>query len=103
MFFGRDARTGCGIIYPEGGMIMLRYRWFFFFALFLLLIPAFYSTGRAAVGNLSDFLPRGAKIVQVIADTAFDEDAEVEYLVLYSLRDTFGLVLLDHRAQNRYT
>lgn len=82
---------------------MLRYRWFFFFALFLLLIPAFYSTGRAAVGNLSDFLPRGAKIVQVIADTAFNEDAEVEYLVLYSLRDTFGLVLLDHRAQNRYT
>lgn len=83
---------------------MLRYRWFFFFFLYLLMTLTCYPIGSATVGDLSDFLPRGAKIVQVIADTAFDEDDDdVEYLVLYSLRDTFGLVLLDHRAQNRYS
>ena len=81
---------------------MIQSRWCLFFFLFFLLILSGYPTGNAAIGELSDFLPRGAKIAQVIADTAFDDDDGLEYLVLYSLRDTFGLVLLDRGAQ-RYS
>lgn len=55
------------------------------------------------MGELGDFLPRGAKIVQIISDARFDHDDDVEYLVLYSLQGRFGLILLDRGNNQRYS
>ena len=71
----------------------------------LLLFFSFNADGfsGAAVGELGNFLPRGAKIIQVISDARFDLDDDLEYLVLYSLRDRFGLILLDRGNNRRYS
>lgn len=77
-------------------------RVFFFILLFLFLVLSSGHFGSAAVGELVDFLPRGAKIIQVITDARFDQDDDKEYLILYSLQSRFGLILLDRRNQ-RYS
>ena len=76
-----------------------------FFFSWLILIFAIITGGfsSAAVGELGDFLPRGAKIVQIISAARFDHDDDVEYLVLYSLQGRFGLILLDRGNNQRYS
>lgn len=74
-----------------------------FILLFLLIAFSTGGSGRATVGELGDFLPRGSKIMQVVSDARFDHDGDLEYLVLYSLRNRFGLILLDRGNNQRYS
>ena len=84
----------------------MRGKTYFFFVIFVFFLTLSLSVGylpKVEAGwELTDFFPLGSKIVQIIADTAFDEDDEVEYLCLYSLQGRLGVMLLD-RTNQGYT
>src|SRR5690554_2160092 len=92
--------------YITGGGVIVRGKTYFFFVIFVFFLTLSLSVGylpKVEAGwELTDFFPLGSKIVQIIADTAFDEDDEVEYLCLYSLQGRLGVMLLD-RTNQGYT
>ncbi|HEY8345588.1 MAG TPA: hypothetical protein VIL66_10410 [Bacillota bacterium] len=79
----------------------MRGRQFYFLCLTaILLTTAFLSLPSIEAGwELTDYFPLGSKIVQIIADAAFDRDEQVEYLCLYSLQGRLGVMLLDQTPQ----
>jgi hypothetical protein len=81
---------------------MGRTRGFLFFYIALFLIIIFIPFTVAANSDLLNYLPLGANIIQCVARAEFDADPDVEYLILYSLQENYGLMMLD-LIDGRYT
>lgn len=78
---------------------MRRCRRFIFITVLLIVILSYPRPDAGAAWDLTDFFPLGANIIQIIPDSAFDDDDDVEYLCLYSLQGRLGVTLLDRRDQ----
>ena len=63
-----------------------------FILLFLLIAFSTGGSGRATVGNSGIFYPEVRRLFR-LSPMRFDHDGDLEYLVLYSLRNRFGLIL----------
>jgi hypothetical protein len=72
---------------------------FLWCTLFLIILTAIPTS---ASNDLLDHLPPGANIIQFFALAEFDEDPDEEYLILYSLQDRYGVIMLD-LIEGRYT